>query len=405
VVRRWLAEHPVLVDRIIVVTYTVMSLLLLTLDLFVRPASGEAYPVSEWLRLAMLELVTIPVIAWMLWRRRTYPLIGFVVTLVISIFSPLESLQGFADSVALLYLLYAIAVFGTVKKTWIGFAVAGVCTWLQLLIEDWRGTPFRFDWGMWVGVMMLYLVVLLIAINLGNRKRYIDALVDRADYLERDRDQLARIAVAEERERIAREMHDIVAHSVSVMIALSEGSARSMESSPEKAADAMRRSAETGRTALAEMRRLLGVLKAEHGEAVEFAPQPGVLNIDACIDEFRQTGLNITSTISGTPPGDDGFGLAVYRIVQESLTNALRYAGPGARVEVHIEYGADATRIRVQDYGRVSHAVKTMENVGTGRGLQGLEERTRMFGGTLTAGKHAHGGWVVDATLPMKEHT
>src|SRR5690625_2436229 len=149
-----------------------------------------------------LEVVTTGVTFWMLLLRRSKPLIALTVVSVLGIVSFSESIQSLADAVAALYLVYAVPVFGSVRKAWIGYAVVGVTAWLQILVAD--------DWAMareaWIGVMLLTLVVLLIAINLGNRRRYIAALVERADMLERSRDQLARISVARERERISREM-------------------------------------------------------------------------------------------------------------------------------------------------------------------------------------------------------
>lgn len=391
-VRRWFVEHPKAVDRTIAITYVVASLIgLFLVDVFIvgRPP-GSLTVVG----LLAYELVTMGIIVWMLLMRRTRPLLGFIVATALGIFVPMDSVQSVADAVAQLYLLYAVPVYASVRQGWVAYAIHAVANAIHILINADLFSPL----STWVATMLMSLVVLLIAINLGNRRRYIDALVERANYLERDRDQLARIAVAEERERIAREMHDIVAHSVSVMIALSEGAARSCERAPERAVEAMERSAETGRTALAEMRRLLGVLSEEGEGSADYRPQPGALDIAACVEEFRQTGLTITLSQSGTPPSDEGLGLAVYRIVQESLTNALRYAGPGATVEVKIRYGGE-TVIEVRDFGRMSSAIASMDNLGSGRGLQGLAERTRMFGGELRAGTHPDGGWFVYALL------
>ena len=407
VVRRWFATHPKLIDRIIAFTYVVASLIALFLDSMIFASEYEPRLYAVFLG---IELVSVAGICWMLLLRRTRPLLGFAVAGFLSItFLPahVDGVQAVGDAVALLYLIYAIAVFGSVKRAWIGYGIAGLITWVQLLVEErtkatasasfgsWTAT-----FGGWVAVMVLYLIVVLIAINIGNRSRYIQALVERADYLERDREQLARISVAEERERIAREMHDIVAHSVSVMIALSEGSARTVKITPDKAINAMQRSAETGRTALSEMRRVLGVLKGEIDESAHgFAPQPGIDNLQGLIEDFREAGLEVRTKYQGTAPTDSGLGLAVFRIVQEALTNTLRYAGSGATVDLFIAHGADVTTISVRDYGRVTSESPTMDNLGSGNGLTGLAERARMFGGGLSAGPHPDGGWIVQANL------
>nr|WP_272928649.1 histidine kinase [Leucobacter luti] len=243
----------------------------------------------------------------------------------------------------------------------------------------------------------------MLGINLGNRRRYLEAVIDRAHQLARERHQLAQLAVAEERSRIARELHDIVAHSVSVMIALSEGAARAAEVAPEAAADAMRRSAETGRTALGEMRRLLGALHAPENEP-ELVPQPGVQDLPELVQSFTNAGLRVALDITGEDSGDRGQELAIYRIVQEGLTNVLRYAGTGARAQVQVQRLADRTSVEVRDFGRASGATHPVTGIGSGRGLAGLSERARVFGGHIESGpvpEHAGGGWRLWAVLPV----
>lgn len=400
VVRRWFASHPKTVDRIIAYTYLGASLVALVLEMFVLgivlDAAGATPPLPYgWV--LVIEVVTMGVTFWMLLLRRSRPLVGLTVVSILSIVSVSTSIQSLADGVAQLYLLYAVPVFGTVKRGWIGYAIVGVTVWLQILVDGELATV----WPTWIVSMLMSLVVLLIAINLGNRRRYIDALVERAEMLERDRDQLARISVARERERISREMHDIVAHSISVMIALSEGAARAVESTPDRATDAMHRSAETGRTALTQMRRLMAGLSNGDNDAgdVDLLPQPGVADLNACIEQFREAGVDVLYTATGDAPDDGVFSLTVYRVVQEALTNVLRYAGIGSRAEVTVVYGAETTDISVRDYGRMpGHIVQ--DQVGSGSGLRGLTERIRMFGGTMMAGNAPGHGWIVRVSLP-----
>jgi signal transduction histidine kinase len=248
-----------------------------------------------------------------------------------------------------------------------------------------------------------YLAIVMLGINLGNRRRYLQAIIDRAHQLARERDQLARLAVAEERSRIAREMHDIVAHSVSVMIALSEGAARVTSVAPDDAADAMRRSAETGRTALAEMRRMLGALHSPDGQA-DLVPQPGVQDLPELVRGFVDAGLAVSLEVSGDATGDRGQDLAVYRVVQEGLTNVLRYAGTGARAKVTVMRQSDRTVVQVRDYGSPPGAPAPVAGIGSGRGLAGLAERARVFGGSIESGPvdpSAGGGWRLWAVLPV----
>lgn len=197
-------------------------------------------------------------------------------------------------------------------------------------------------------------------------------------------------------------MHDIVAHSVSVMIALSEGASRALDQTPDRARDAMQRTAETGRTALTQMRRLMAGLSegADGTSSPDLLPQPGVADLDACIEQFRETGVDVHYASTGTAPDDDAFSLTVYRIVQEALTNVLRYAGVGSRAEVTINYGVDTAEITVRDFGRMpGHIVQ--DQVGSGSGLRGLTERIRMFGGTMMAGNAPGHGWIVQVSLPL----
>lgn len=405
--RRLLARKPGLVDGTIAGGYLFGCVLMLVADA-APPVVTEGASTAALLGLAPPTYVTFPwvllfiakvavVFLSLLWRRK-YPLIGLIaITVIATVTDPMTG-QAFADGTALVFALYAVPVYGSVIKGWIALAIVTVGTAINSGIFLTQGFVSSF-----VPAFLFALVVLLIGINLGNRRRYVAALLDRADRLERERDQLARIAVAEERERIAREMHDIVAHSVSVMIALSEGAARAASGSPEAATRAMEQSAETGRSALTEMRRLLGALSADEPE-VGYRPQPQIADLPELIQEFRVAGIDITYTTTGSPPTDQSFELAVYRIVQEALTNTLRHAGTGARAEVTLEHDATATKISVRDYGTESaHPTQSLTHTGSGRGLRGLEERVRVFGGTLTAGPVDTGGWQVRAVLPRPQ--
>lgn len=206
----------------------------------------------------------------------------------------------------------------------------------------------------------------------------------------------AQLASVAERNRIAREMHDVVAHSLTVMVALSDGAAVVVKRDPAQAGEVLGQLSQTGRTALADMRRVLGVLRAEGGP--ERSPQPLLADMGALIEGFRQAGLPINFSQSGPPaPGDPALALTVYRIVQESLTNVLRYGTSVSRVLVSIDNnpGRGELRVRVRDDGR-----GTMNaSVGTGRGIVGMAERARIYGGTVDAGPVPQGGWLVAAVL------
>lgn len=203
-----------------------------------------------------------------------------------------------------------------------------------------------------------------------------------------------RIATAE-RTRIARELHDIVAHGIGVMVVQAEGAAEVLDVDPARARVAMERVADTGRASLVELRRALGMLRGDAAADSAGAPQPGLARLDALIDTLRETGLSIDRRVTGSPrtlsPGVD---LALYRVVQEALTNTLRHADARHAV-VEIEHTADTVRVRVTDDGRNAHEPAT-----TGGGLLGIRERIGMLGGEVELGPLGSGGFGVAVSVP-----
>lgn len=428
VIRRALAAHPVVVDVFIVVWFVIGSLFGVLLDLL-SAADWDAGGSQTWIGIPPhldwpfwpLTVLRMAVVGTALFFRRKYPLAGLIVVVLVMFGE--QGMQGLANSVAVLFLIYAVPVYRSVPAGWLGYGIALAGILVQFGLDVRRaglragqmgpGGAFLADAEMvrspteFIGISLLsalwLLAILMLGINLGNRRRYLEAVIDRAHQLARERHQLAQLAVVEERSRIAREMHDIVAHSVSVMIALSEGAARAAATAPDAAVDAMHRSAETGRTALGEMRRLLGALHSET-EGAEFVPQPGVEDLPELVQSFTNAGLRVSLAVSGDASGDRGQDLAVYRVVQEALTNVLRYAGTGARAEVIVQRLTDRTSVEVRDFGRVPGAPQPVTGVGSGRGLAGLSERARVFGGRIESGpvpEHAGGGWRLWAILPV----
>ncbi|WP_427015831.1 sensor histidine kinase [Pseudarthrobacter sp. P1] len=217
----------------------------------------------------------------------------------------------------------------------------------------------------------------------------------------------AKLASVAERNRIAREMHDVVAHSLTVMVALSDGAAVVVKRDPDRAGTVLEELSRTGRTALADMRRVLGVLRQEGSLAnAALEPLPGGGGIDALLAGFRRAGLPLHLTQTGPPlPRDPAFALTVYRILQESLTNALRYGRSAGRVGVEIEHreqpgGTSRVVLRIADDGRGTAAGDLLPRPqGTGQGIPGMKERAGIYAGTVTAGPGPHGGWVVEAIL------
>jgi signal transduction histidine kinase len=317
---------------------------------------------------------------------------------------------GTTDVLPILLSLYALAVYRSVRGAWIAFGVSlVVATASSYIATAALGSGVISPFGAGApasasqfGILML--VATLLGVTMGNRRRYLVALIDRARDLARERDQQAELATARERARIAREMHDIVAHSLTVMVTLADGSAATSTRDPERAADAMRRVAETGRDALGDMRRMLGLLSEssdDTGRAIgtandDFAPQPDLRALPELVGDFRALGMPVTLLTSGAPITDGPIQLTVYRIVQEALTNALRYAATAHSVTVELTRQGGEVTVTVRDDAPKPSIPAAP---GSGRGLIGMRERIALYGGSLEVGPRAGFGWQVQARL------
>jgi len=250
--------------------------------------------------------------------------------------------------------------------------------------------------GELVYVPLLFGIAWLAGFALNARIAQADAAEARAAQAEREREVAARVAVAEERARIARELHDIVAHAVSVMV-LQVGAVRhKLPPALADEGDALRGVEQAGRAALTEMRRLLGAMRSD-GDAPELAPQPGLDGLGSLVADVERAGLPVTLRVEGeTAPLPRAIDLSAYRIVQEGLTNALKHAR-ARHADVILRYAPDALRIEVRDDGGGGGGAGN----GPGYGLVGVRERVKIYGGTMTAGAAPGGGFVLDATLPL----
>jgi signal transduction histidine kinase len=334
----------------------------------------------------------------LVWRRRA-PVLVFWTVLGLAgaalITSSAAVVQGVYPESLALVAVYTVARYRPRRYLWPAIAVLESI----LVVVAWRQEQ---PWtSLALGTSALAATVLL-GVTVSTRRAYLAALEERARRLERERDQQAQLAAATERTRIARELHDIVAHNLAVMIALADGAAFTASVAPDRAADAMQQVSETGRQALAEMRRLLGLLRDGQPPPAssELVPQPGLDDIDALVDQVRAAGVRIELTHQGTAGAwGPGAGLAVYRIVQEALTNTLKHAGPQARAQVRLRYTAAGVDLEVTDDGAGRPASPAADTLSGGHGLAGMIERATPYGGEVQAGPCPGTGWRVRARL------
>ena len=338
--------------------------------------------------LLLAALLVLPLI----WRRR-FPLSTFAFAAAIALIQWIVGLELAADVTLLIY-LYTVASRYPLRVA----LLAGAVMEVGVLLASIRW-PRDLHWTeMLVLLTGPVVAALVMGVYVRHRRNTSGMLVERAQQLERERDQQAVLAAADERTRIAREMHDVVAHSLLVMVTLSEGAAMKQAREPARAAEAIRQVSATGRQTLTEIRRLLGVLRTETAPH-ERSPQPGVQEIDALLERVRDTGLDVDVTVTGSPDAlPPGAELAVYRIVQEALTNTLKHSVDPSRIGIDIRYGADSVTVDVHDDGT---ATADSGAEAGGHGVIGMRERAAVYGGTVHAGPDSAGGWRIHAHLPV----
>jgi signal transduction histidine kinase len=445
---RWLEAHRFAVDVVQAALFALFSVTA-TVDLF-GTAPGAGWGDRGWIPLWSV-LIAVP-LAW----RRTRPVPSAVAVYAVAL---AHMLAGYplllpAD-VAVLVALWAVTVYG---PTWAHrtamLATVGGCLVLPLAL----GLRFGAVGGVlgYVSVSLFCALVGLLvwALALVRRSRRVTlaALRDRARRLEIERDQQARIATAAERARIAREMHDIVAHSLSIVVAQADGGRYAAASDPDAAVRALGVISETGRAALADMRRLLGVLRSDDGSAglepsgggatgggvvddgarapgrpggpgeageravaaeartgappsvtAPLAPQPDDADLEPLVAQARGAGMRVSLVRVGTPRRlPPGAGLTLHRVCQEALTNVRKHAGPDPRVTAVVRWAERAVELEVSDDGRGAAARDADPGAAEpGFGLVGMRERAAVFGGSVTAGPRPGGGWRVRFTMPV----
>ncbi|WP_415854713.1 histidine kinase [Sinomonas sp. G460-2] len=383
-VRQYLYDHPVAMDVVVVA-----ASVLLSSGAMVETAAG-----GHWWQfgLVLLEQAVL-----FLRRQAPWPVLGTVVAAdsVVLFATPYLG----STSAAVWFALYAVAV--NLRTVWaLAIAVVASVPIAAYFAFSYRpGEEFLAEHGPFIGLVASLSVVLsnLVAVGVG--------IVVRGNRLHQAEVRewamrRAQFASVQERNRIAREMHDVVAHSLTVMVALSDGAARAVERDPESAKAVLGELSSTGRAALTDMRRVLGVLRADTGSV---GRTPALGGLQSLVDGFRAAGLPVILTQDGESlPSDAALQLAVYRIVQESLTNVLRYARGVGRVDVLVARDAGVVRVRVENDGGTAPEGPDA-HLGTGGGIAGMRERAAIFGGSLRAAPRPGGGWRVDAELHWTE--
>jgi signal transduction histidine kinase len=410
----WMRAHPVVGDSMIAL---VLALLDISSVASARPGSFcFEHPVYFW---SVWALLVLPLVA-----RRARPILTSYVILAGGVLQVLTH-GGFADvpdtlpvrgsDLAIGFALYTMVAYaGRRRALPFGLCVlAGTAGWLL-----WRSGLTRDTIFLAAGCLMIYGFCWAMGEFVGARKAFHVEVEQRLKLLENERDQQARIAVAQERTRIARELHDVVAHAVSVIVVQADGAAYAIDSDPSLAKTAVRTISDTGREALGELRGLLEVLRSEGDEGDDRAPQPNVAALPELVDRVTQTGLPVWLVFRGDLAGlPAAIGLGIYRIVQEALTNTLKHATAGSSAQVRVERVGNLIEVEVFDSPSVAEAadrggdlvalppaprIRQPVGVTGGNGLIGMRERATVLGGTLDAGPRPEGGWRVRATFPLK---
>jgi signal transduction histidine kinase len=339
------------------------------------------------------DLVAIAVLVLPLFARRRFPfwapLSYWLIAAAISLFDPV--VIPYANGLVPMGMAAAFLLGNLRNSNQAAVGLAVIIGSMVVLVNE---IP-RHRTADLVFVPMEFAIGWLAGFAVRERARQAEAAEERASLAERERDAAARVAVAEERARIARELHDIVAHAVSVMV-LQVGAVRhKLPAVLDEDRDALRGVEQAGRTALAEMRRLLAAMRTD-GEGVEFAPQPGLDELDALLEEVGRAGLPVRLHVDGDAfPLPRAIDLSAYRIVQEGLTNALKHSHAGS-ADVTVRYSADEVQLEVRDDG-----IGTSTSDGRGHGLVGIRERVKIYGGEMTAGSANGRGFVLSTRLPL----
>ncbi|MBP2355852.1 signal transduction histidine kinase [Kribbella aluminosa] len=357
-----------------------------------REVAGVFTELPRWGMIALQAGLMLP-----LFVRRRAPMTAFVLTA--AAFVVQWSLLVFLRAdVAVLIALYSLTLHSSLRRLlWASAITIAAFTFAVIRIA---GIVSVAEIAFFLVMAMTAAIALGLVVRI--RRSQLAALRDRAARLEIERDQRTLLAVAGERARVAREMHDILGHNLSVIIRLADGGAYAVRVHPERTAQALTLIGETGREALNDLRRTLGALRDETA-VPELSPQPGIADVDALCERFRAAGPRVSYRTAGEFPADRGLQLAAYRIVQEALTNTLKHAGPDTDARVSLEVVQQRLRIQVEDTGPVDVPLtpETTAESAPGQGLIGMRERAALYGGVVRTGRTPAGGWRVQTELDL----
>ncbi|MFI0374463.1 sensor histidine kinase [Actinomadura sp. 1N219] len=395
--RAWLQARPLAADTLLAFGLLLVGLPQLLLQELPKTEEFDQFRDPDLWGVLVVVVVTLS----LRWRqRRPLAVLLFIVAgemvLGVAGYPPSAS-----DVLAFLIAIYSVAAHRGLAQSAVGglVALAHLLVYITILPVSTSPVEMMTNFVLLIGVWVL-------GRNLRLRRAYFAELEDRAARLERARGTDARAARIEERSRIARELHDVVAHHVSVMTVQAGAARRIIDRDPGSAREAMSTIEEVGRTALSEMRRIVGVLRTDRDPeraGRELAPQPGLGDLGELLDHVRETGLSVQLWIEGEArPPSPGVDVAAFRLIQEALTNTLKHAGPQARAWVRLYYGDRDLTVEIEDDGRGTATFMAEDGANPGHGLVGMYERVALYGGELKIGPRVGGGFGVRARFPLE---
>ena len=385
--KRWVVDHPALVDAAWGTAFVIASFVSVAGD---HTADGDSLT-GDPLGVLLVLVATVPYF----FRRKSPVAVFAISTAAVVAISALGYFEGVIPMVILLG-AYTVGARCPTRVAVIAYGFVVVA-----LLGLFLGHADGFDVSTLLANLALFAAAFLFGGNVAARGARLAALEERALAVAREHEEEARRAVADERLRIAQELHDVVAHSMGVIAVQAGAGMHVIDTDPAEAKRSLEAISSTSRSTLTEIRRLLGVLREEEGAGTALAPAPGLDDLPGLAVDLTDAGVPTRLQVAG--PGDEvpkGVGLTTYRIVQEALTNVLKHAGPGASADVVVTVVPGAVQIEVSDDGR---GIDLSQDGTDGHGLRGMQERVAVYGGELRAGPRTSGGFGVRALLPYGE--